>query len=137
MVLKADDLIPFRAFGDSDRNKRLKKAKVRDLAEAGTLTNNYMGPETVRVVTSDVEDNVEFQEEFIDRTSLPDTDSSPTETECMQLAIDKMELDGFAVISKDKRIDKSNKDVTKFQYLQFIRCTGSSVHDVPSFTISV
>jgi hypothetical protein len=124
MVLKNDDLIPFVAFGDSDRNKRIKKAKVRDLAEAAVLTNNtmfnYMGPKCVRAVTSDVEDNVEFHEEFIDRSSTADTDSGPTEIECMQLAIDKMESDGFAVISKDKRVDKANEDVTKFQYLQFI-----------------
>ncbi len=42
------------------------------------------------------------------------------EIDLIQRALNKMDVDGFAVISRDKKIEKKNENIGTFEFTQFL-----------------
>jgi hypothetical protein len=124
-IINEDSLPEYRHFGDSDRNRRRKKAGPKLTKLAAIDTNNNLlnsgfttvkRPKIIEEISSDVEDNVDQHQSHLERPMA----SSFTEKELIQQALDQLEKDGFAVISKDKKVMKKTDDVNKFDYLRYI-----------------
>jgi hypothetical protein len=69
-------------------------------------------------IGSDVEENLNMYENH--REDAQDDVEYDREIDLIQRALNKMDVDGFAVISRDKKIEKKNENIGTFEFTQFL-----------------